>query len=140
MGVFMKNAKKATVILTMSFLLTSLLTGCSGCGTGMDKNRNDMVESTPTHSGEDIQNEDNTLSSTNPSTNDNGGNATANDITGNTTGENGTIVDSEGNILDDAGNIIHDAGDAVGNVVEDVGNAAEDVTNGIGEGVKDMTR
>lgn len=136
----MKNAKKSTVILIMSLFLTSMLTGCSGCGNNTDKNRNDMVESTPAHSGEDIQNEENTLSSTDPGTNDNGGNASANDITGNTTGENSTIVDSEGNILDDAGNIIHDAGDAVGNVVEDVGNAAEDVTNGIGEGVKDMTR
>lgn len=136
----MKNVKKATVILMMSFLLTSLLTGCSGCGTGTDKNMNDMVESTPAHSGDDTFDEDNALSSSDSGTNDNGGNATANDITGNVTNENGEVVDSEGNILDDAGNIITDAGDAVGNVVEDVGNAAEDVTNGIGEGVKDMTR
>lgn len=106
----MKNAKKSTVILIMSLLLTSVLTGCSGRDTATDKSKNDMVESTPLHSEEDLFN------------------------------ENDTIVDSESNIVDDAGNIVQDAGDAVGNVVEDVGNAAEDVTNGIGEGVKDMTR
>lgn len=136
----MKNAKKATVILTMSFLLTSMLTGCSGCGTGTDKSKNDMVESTPAHSEENLFDESADDTGIGENTNDNGGNATANDITGESHDANGTIVDSEGNIVDDAGNIIRDAGDAVGNVVEDVGNAAEDVTNGIGEGVKDMTR
>lgn len=136
----MKKAKKSTVILIMSLLLTSMLTGCSGCGTGTDKSKNDMVESTPVHSEENLFDENTDDTGIGEHANDEGKNATANDITGEPHDENGTIVDSEGNIVDDAGNIIRDAGDVVGNVVENVGNAAEDVTNGIGEGVKDMTR
>lgn len=150
----MKNIKKTTVILIFALALASLTTGCAGCGTDTQQNQNDMVESTPVQPTEDVIENNNTNAADEPysdnAVTENGGNATANDITGtgnytvdengNYIDENGNIVDNNGNILDDAGNIVSDAGNAVGNAVENVGDAANDVVNGVGEGVKDITR
>ena len=150
----MKKIRKTTVILILALALASFTTGCGGCGTDNHQNMDDMVESTPAQTDEGIV-EDNNAAVTDEHDSDNavtenGGNATANDITGagnytvdengNYIDENGNIVDANGNILDDAGNIVSDAGTAVGNVIENVGDAANDVVDGVGEGVNDMTR
>lgn len=149
----MKKMMKTVVILTLALALASFTTGCAGCGTSTEPNANDMVESTPVQTEEMSETEAITTTEEPVSDNaimENGGNATANDITGtgnytvdengNYINENGHRVDESGNLLDDAGNIISDAGNAVGDVVEGVGDAAKDVTDGIGEGVKSMTR
>lgn len=129
----MKKFKKTTAILLLALSIASFAVGCGGCGTDKDKNMNDMVESNPAKTEESLP--------------ENGGNATANDITGSITEENGNIADDNsvntdenGNLVDDAGNIITDAGDMVGDAVEDVGDAAKDVTDGVGEGVKDIVK
>lgn len=150
----MKKLVKTVVILTLALALGSFTTGCAGCGTGTEPNTNDMVESTPVQTDEGMMETETTSTMEEPVSDnaviDNGGNATANDITGtgnytvdengNYINENGHRVDENGNLIDDAGNILSDTGNAVGDVVEGVGDAAKDVTDGIGEGVKSMTR
>lgn len=150
----MKKTVKTVVILTLALALASFTTGCAGCGTSNQPNTNDMVESTPVQTEEAILETETASATEIPSTEhtvtDNGGNATANDISGagnytvdengNYINENGHRVDENGNLLDDTGNLLNDAGNAVGDVVDGVGNAAQDVTNGIEEGVRNMTR
>lgn len=145
----MKNIKKTTVILILALALASFTTGCGGCGTDNQQNMDDMVESTPANTEEGMIEDETAFQTEEPvsdnAVTENGGNATATDITG--TGDypvdengNGDVVDSNGNITDDAGNIVSDAGNAVGDAIENVGDAANDVVDGVGEGVKDMTR
>lgn len=139
----MKSTLKTTVILIFALALSIVITGCAGCGNDTNKNTNDMVESTPAvDTRETIVPEESTLATeTFPASEaaTDGGNATANDITG-TVDENGNHVDESGNIIDDAGNIINDAGNAIGNAADNVGNAVKDVVDGVGNGVRDLTR
>lgn len=151
----MKTSLKTTVILIFALALSTVITGCAGCGNDTNQNVDDMVESTPAaETDEGTIEDENTLNNdtqtTIPDPNAEGGNATANDINGTTNGvtdengytvdENGNRVDENGNIIDDAGNIVSEAGDAVGNAMDNVGDAVDDVVDGAGEGVRDLTR
>lgn len=153
----MKTSLKTTVILIFVLALSSVITGCAGCGNDTNQNVDDMVESTPAvENNEGIADDGNALNNetqtnvSEPAAD--GGNATANDINGNvdtngvvdengyTVDENGNRIDENGNIIDDAGNIVSEAGDAVGNAMDNVGDAVDDVVDGAGEGVRDLTR
>ncbi len=150
----MKKIRKTTVILILALALASFTTGCGGCGTGTEQNMDEMVESTPANTDEGMIEDETAFQTEEPVSDntitENGGNATASDITG--TGDypvdengnyingNGDVVDSNGNIIDNPDNMVSDAGNAVGDAIENVGDAANDVVDGVGEGVKDMTR
>lgn len=146
----MKTSLKTTVILIFALALSTVITGCAGCGNDTNQNVDDMVESTPAaETDEGIVEDENALNNETqsnvyePATD--GGNATANDINGSTdtngiVDENGNRVDENGNIIDDAGNIVNEAGEAVGNAMDNVGDAVDDVVDGAGEGVRDLTR
>jgi len=152
----MKTSLKTTVILIFALALSTVITGCAGCGNDTTPNADEMVESTPAAETEEgIIEDDNALEETQifpsePATD--GGNSTANDINGatDTNGvvdengytidENGNRVDANGNIIEDGGNIISEAGDAVGDAMDNVGNAVDDVVDGAGDGVRDLTR
>lgn len=121
----MKIFRKATVILVLALVLSSFTTGCAGCGKNNNPNTNDMVESTPAGTDEGILNDENAFTSETP-----------NNVSDNGIQNNG----GNGNVVDDAGNIISDAGDVVGDAVNNVGNAAKDVVDGVGNGVRDLTR
>ena len=145
----MKIFRKATVIFVLALVLSSFTTGCAGCGNNNNPNTNDMVESTPAGTDEGILNDENAFTSETPNNvsdngiQNNGGNGNTDNITNNANGvvdNNGNRVDENGNVVDDAGNIISDAGDVVGDAVNNVGNAAKDVVDGVGNGVRDLTR
>ena len=155
----MKSFLKTSVILLFALALSSVMTGCAGCGNDTtNKDKNDMVE-TPADTSEGIA-EHSTTSPTESSSHTTSGNYIIDefgnryDENGNRVDENGNFIDNNGNlidenanrtdengnILDDAGNIVNDAGNAVGNVIDDVGNAVKDVADGVGNGVRNMTR
>ena len=153
----MKFYLRTVVISAFALALSTVVTGCAGCGNDTNHNKNDMVESTPAvETSETVSEEDTLATETFPAASEpatDGGNATANDIqgtidennytmdeNGNRFDANGNRVDENGNIIDDAGNIISEAGDAVGNVVDNVGNAVNDVVDGIGDGARSLTR
>ena len=155
----MKTFFRTSVILIFALALSSVMTGCAGCGNSTtNKDKNDMVE-TPADTSEGIA-EHSTATPTESMSETTGDNYITDefgnrydesgnpvdengnfmDNNGNLTDENANRTDENGNLLDDAGNIVNDAGNAVGNVIDDVGNAVKDVTDGVGNGVRNMTQ
>jgi len=143
----MKISLKTTVILIFALALSTVITGCAGCGNDRNQNMDDMVESTPAaETDQGIIEDENAFNSETHSTvsdpNAAGGNATAGDINGSTNGAgngNGT-TDANGNIIDDAGNIVNEVGNAVGDAVDNAGDAAKDVLDGVENGARTLTR
>ena len=141
----MKKSITLTLVLLLVLTLSSgVLTGCAGCGTDMN-NTNDMVESTPPNTEEGILEDENASNNKH----ENGGNTNNTEIStsANTIVDDNTMVDDNANLTDANGNPIaadnnagNDAGNVVGDAIDNVGYAAADVVDGVGNGVRDLTR